>query len=183
VINLETPSASEQIRPPPRERVKPRAKNHVLPEGAAASRSSAYRLRVADGPRGPRDGPGLGTADRTGLAAAGHTGPTSTRASTSSSTHGDAVSRRNNPRDTAANIAVLLGALSMHSSSPARTQHAGHARPLCALHRMRLKRPDGHSQIAWQPRSARHRNPPKRPGRQHHRPLAGTSLRSCSTRA
>jgi hypothetical protein len=30
-----------------------------------------------------------------------------------------------NPRDAAANIAVLLGALSTHSSSPARTQHVG----------------------------------------------------------
>jgi uncharacterized protein YciI len=35
VINLEHRQRAEQIRPPPRERVKPRAKNHVLREGSA----------------------------------------------------------------------------------------------------------------------------------------------------
>jgi len=40
---------------------------------------------------------------------------------------------------------------------------------------MRLKRPDGHSQIAWQPRSARHRDPPKRPGTPASQPPARTT--------
>ena len=36
MINLEHRQRAEQIRPPPRERVKPRAKNHVLREGASS---------------------------------------------------------------------------------------------------------------------------------------------------
>ena len=115
MVNLEHPEAAEQVRAPPRERVKPGAQDHVLREGAGIQLVLGQPAANADHRAGLSAD--LAGEEQIGCSCSSrHAGPVSTRARASSSTHGGVSVRRNHPRATAAIIAVLLGALSTLSS-------------------------------------------------------------------